>query len=463
MGFALKGFMMGAATAVSEKLDADEKAARDAAKFSATNLFKTYEENKKKTEEQVNQYTNNIALLKTNFKGLTEDQLYAGATNKAFMDGVNAAVKERDIDLTKIDATKLIKLADTASTGKTAEQQVRKLFDQSNVTPPTPIPEGLGFFRTRAATIQQQEFERSAQALGVEGGALRGSALARMPVQPTPSAEFNMTELGKRKTLQEQKELVATEIIKATNAGDDVALSKAKEDATRIIMAEELAGVRNKNEQQIQSELITKIQSAKDPKEKTILTAELRQRQVLSKLPGEGQEKVSQSNLITVASKAITSAVSDRLPPGSFVINTDAQGNQTLAPKDIVSAKTFNEAVTAGRTAVIKEMTGPDGKPRDQLHRNALISIGVGFDDNGKAVLPVRANGVPTEPAAPASPAAPAASTPAQKPATTAQPTTAKPLPYTADGSADKAKLVKGQAYDDGSGNVKTWTGIGWK
>ena len=62
-----------------------------------------------------------------------------------------------------------------------------------------------------------------------------------------------------------------------------------------------------------------------------------------------------------------------------------------------------------------------------------------------------------------AKPAAPAASTPAQKPATTAEPTTAKPLPYTADGSADKAKLVKGQAYDDGNGNVKTWTGIGWK
>lgn len=460
MGFALKGFVMGAATAVSEKLDADEKAAREAAKFSANNLFKTYEENKKKTEEQVNQYTNNIATLKTNFRGLTEEQLYAGATNKAFMDGVNAAIKERDIDLTKIDATKLIKLADTASTGKTAEEQVRKLFDQTNASAPTPIPEGLGFFRTRAAKIQQQEFERSAQALGVEPSALRGSALAKMPVQPTPSAEFNMAELGKRKTLQEQKELAAGEIIKATNAGDEVALAKAKEDASRIRMAEELAGVHNKTEPQIQSELITKIQNAKDPKEKTVLTAELRQRQALSKLPGEGQEKVSQSNLITVASKAITSAVADKLPPGSFVINTDAQGNQTLAPKDIVSAKQFNEAVTAGRTAVIKEMTGPDGKPKDQLHRNALISIGVGFDDNGRAVLPVRTNAVPTEPAAPA---APAASTPAQKPATTAQPTAAKPLPFTAEGAPDKAKLVKGQAYDDGNGNVKTWTGIGWK
>jgi hypothetical protein len=457
MGFALKGFVMGAAAAVGEKLDADEKAAREAAKLSATNLFKTYEANKIKTEEQVTKYTNNIALLKTNFKGLTEDQLYAGATNNAFMEGVTAAVKERNIDLSKIDTNQLIKIADTAPTKETAEQRVRKLFDESNVQPMQAAPQGLGYFRDRQANIQQQEFQRTAKALGIEPAALMASGKAKMPVAGVPDAEFNVAILNKVKTLQEQKDLIASEIVEAKRSNDEVRLAKATEDADRIRIAEDLTAKSSKTEDQIQTDLRNRIMSTNSLKEKTILTAELRQRQVLSKLPGEGQEKVSQSNLITVASKAITAAVSDRLPPGSFVITTDAQGNQSLAPKDIVSAKTFNEAVTAGRTSVIKEMTGSDGKPRDQLHRNALISIGVGFDDQGRAVLPASGGTPPPAAAKPAAPTTPA------KPATTAQPTTAMALPYTKDGAADKGKLIKGQAYDDGNGNVKTWTGIGWK
>lgn len=458
MGFALKGFIMGAATAVGEKLDQDEKAARETAKLSATNLFKSYEENKKKTQEQIAQYTNNIATLKSNFKGLTEDQLYAGATNKAFMEGVAAAVKERDIDLTKIDTNKLIQIADTAPSGKTAEERVRQLFDQSNAQPLPAIPEGLGFFRTRQEQIQRQEFERSAKALGVTPEALRSASSVKEPVAGVPTAQFDMTSLMKTKSLQQQKDEVARQIVIAQENKDDAALAAAKESASRIKMAEDLTMKGNKTEDQIQTDLRNQIMGSKDPKEKAVLTAELRQRQILSKLPGEGQEKVSQANLITVATKAVTAAVADALPPGSFVITTDAQGNQTLAPKDIVSAKQFNEATTAGRKAVIKEMTTEDGKPRSEMHRNALISIGVGFDENGRAVAPkvgVQPTPVDTPPPSPAKPAASAA--PA---APAAQ--TALPLPFTAEGAPDKAKLVKGQAYVD-NGVVKTWTGMGWK
>lgn len=426
MGFALKGFLAGAATAVSDKLDTDEKAAREAAKFSATNLFKSYEENKKKTQEQLAQYTNNIAMLKTNFKGLTEDQLYAGATNKAFMEGVAAAVKERDIDLTKIDTNKLIQIADTAPSGKKAEERVRQLFDESNAATIPAIPEGLGFFRERQARIQQEEFKRTAQALGVAPESLYGAAKVREPVVSTSGVQFDMTSLMKTKTLQQQKDEVARQIVVAQENKDDVALAAAKESASRIKMAEDLTMKGNKTEDQIQTDLRNQIMGSKDPKEKAVLTAELRQRQILSKLPGEGQEKISQANLITVATKAVTAAVADALPPGSFVITTDAQGNQTLAPKEIVSAKQFNEATTAGRKAVIKEMTTEDGKPRSEMHRNALVSIGVGFDENGRAVAPkvgVQPTPVETPPPtpAPAKPAASATTRPAGVPATAKQ------------------------------------------
>lgn len=455
MGFALKGFIAGAATAISERIDVEEKAAQETAKFSVNNLYKSLEENKKKTREQIAEYTGNLSTLKTHFPGLTEEQLYYGAINPAFMKGVDAKIKEGRLNNKDIDLKQLIDLADTVPTEKKAQERIDALADLTNVKPLQPIPPGMGTYRERA---QQKAFDRYAKSLNLDPATLMAAGQGITTPTVPSTVKFNMEALNKPKTLQEQKELTAAAVIEAKRNNDDVALAKATEDATRIKLAEDLVMKGNKTEDQIQTDLRNQIMASKDPKEKTLLTNELRQRQILSKLPGEGQEKVSQSNLITVATKAVTAAVADALPPGSFVITTDAQGNQTLAPKDIVSAKQFNEATTAGRRAVIKEMTTEDGKPRSEMHRNALISIGVGFDENGRAVAPkvgVQPTPVDTPPPAPAKPAASAA--PA---APAAQ--TALPLPFTAEGAPDKAKLVKGQAYVD-NGVVKTWTGIGWK
>lgn len=459
MGFALKAFATGAATALSEKLDRDEKAAEESAKVTASRLTTKLAEREKETNEKLKGYSTTIGALKAYHTGWTEQQLYNIARNPLVAEQTLSAFKEGRIDPATFDPQKYANLADVVPNQKEAMARITEEEKKQQLGAVPSVPSSSFFdLKDRASRIQQDRIAQYAQSLGVTPEQLYGANKAAPIIEGDKGVKYDMSQVTKSQTLEQQRASVVNALRVANESNNPEAIAKATEDASRLRIAEDLAGVNNKSENQVQSELITKIQNAKDPKEKTILTAELRQRQVLSKLPGEGQEKVSQSNLITVASKAITSAVSDRLPPGSFVINTDAQGNQTLAPKDIVSAKTFNEAVVAGRTAVIKEMTGSDGKPKDQLHRNALISIGVGFDDNGRAVAPAT-----TPPAAPAKPAAPAASTPAQKPATTAEPTTAKPLPYTADGSADKAKLVKGQAYDDGNGNVKTWTGIGWK
>ncbi len=66
MGFALKGFLMGAATAVSEKIDVDQKQAEEAGKLSALNLHKVYEENKKRNEIQIKDKAVQIKLNEVN-------------------------------------------------------------------------------------------------------------------------------------------------------------------------------------------------------------------------------------------------------------------------------------------------------------------------------------------------------------------------------------------------------------
>lgn len=453
MGFMLKAFVTGAAGALSEKLDQDEKTAQESAKIVTAKLTNRLIERNKEIEEKVNGQSKTIDALKA-YAPFTESQLYAIARNPLVAEETLAAFKEGRVDPARFNPETFVKLADSVPDKRTAKERVRDEYSKQELGTVPAIPQEAGFLDARAARIQQQQVAKIAAAYGTTPEQLYGAAKPLRSADVNEGATFDMTQVAKARTLDQQRSQVLSDLMKAQQSGDSKEIARATEGASRLRISEDMAGISNKSENQIQSDLITKIQSAKDPAQKNILTAELRQRQILSKLPGEGQEKVSQSNLITVASKAITAAVSDRLPPGSFVITTDAQGNQTLAPKDIVSAKTFNEAVVAGRTAVIKEMTGADGKPRDQLHRNALISIGVGFDDNGRAVLPTT-GGKPEVPA----PAAPAAA----KPATTAQPTTARALPYTADGAPDKGKLVKGQAYDDGNGNVKTWTGMGWK
>jgi hypothetical protein len=460
MGFALKAFVTGAAGALSEKLDQDEKTAQESAKIVTSRLTNRMIERNKEIEEKVNGQSKTIDALKA-YAPFTEAQLYAIARNPLVAEETLSAFKEGRVDAARFNPETFVKMADSVPDKRTAKERIREEYSKQELGSVPAIPADAGFLSSRAARIQQQEVAKIAAAYGTTPEQLYGAAKPLRAPEANDGATFDMAQVAKARTLEQQRSQVVSDLMKAKESGNEDAIAKAMEGASRLRISEDLAGVSNKSENQIQSDLITKIQSAKDPAQKTILTAELRQRQTLSKLPGEGQEKVSQSNLITVASKAVTAAVSDRLPPGSFVITTDAQGNQSLAPKDIVSAKTFNEAVTAGRTAVIKEMTGGDGKPRDQLHRNALISIGVGFDDNGRAIMPTT-GGKPEIPA-PVAPAAPVAATPAPaKPATTAQPTTAKALPYTPEGAPDKGKLVKGQAYDDGNGNVKTWTGMGW-
>jgi len=430
MGFALKGFLMGAATAVSEKIDVDQKQAEETGKLSALNLHKVYEENKKKNEIQIKEATDNVNTLRAYFPNASEEQLVAASTNKGVMEGFSTFAKDRNFDPTKFSIDNIVKVSDTAPSGKKAEEMIRSAYDKQNIKPAVAIPEGLGFFRTRQAELQQQAFERSAKALGVSADVLRGVTTTSSTPDFGITAEYNMSLFNKQKDFNTQKNEAMVKLQEAKASGDPTKIALASEDAIRFKMTEEAFQIKDKTEPQIQSELISKITEAgksKNTKLQASLTAELRQRQILAKLPGEGQEKITQSNLIVIASKAVTAAVGDALPPGSFVITQNQDGSTTLAPKATTSAKLYKDAIETGRRAVIKEMTDPKtGLPISEMHRNALISIGVGFDQNGKAVsTPSTPTPAPTTPAAAPTRTVPAAPAPAANVAPT---TPARPL-----------------------------------
>jgi hypothetical protein len=128
--------------------------------------------------------------------------------------------------------------------------------------------------------------------------------------------------------------------------------------------------------------------NAKTPKEKAKLKAELRTLQDLWANPSlkvlSPDEKVTTGNKLTAYKGIVNSTIENYLPPGSFIIKE----NGDLEVKELGQSAKFAQGKQAGREAAIRFGTGPDGKPKSIQDQLALASIGVQFDENGKAYAP---------------------------------------------------------------------------
>jgi hypothetical protein len=179
-----------------------------------------------------------------------------------------------------------------------------------------------------------------------------------------------------------------------------------------------------------------------------LLTGELKQREQLLDKQETNVEKISAANYISAATKGVASAVQDSMPPGSFITITNADGSTSVQPKDLASEKLYRQGINNGRNAVIAQMTGQDGKPKSELHKTALISIGVVFDQNNVARLPATGGASPAEtpvvtPAAPvATPTTAASAAPAPAPA---KPPAAQRRPSQAEFDAKWATMQPGE------------------
>jgi hypothetical protein len=136
-------------------------------------------------------------------------------------------------------------------------------------------------------------------------------------------------------------------------------------------------------------------------------------------------DKISQANLIVTASKAMEATFKSYLPQGSFTTKENLDGTVSLQVASFVKPEQEAKALEAGRSVLIKEMT-INGKPKSEMHKNALMSAGLQFDKDGNTVNPkiqYGSGGGTPAPAAPSpnsprlgTPAAPAA-TPREAPA----------------------------------------------
>lgn len=415
MSFMLKSFIGGAAEGLTSKLKQDEKEAQELAKVQFATLYKTDQENRAKREELRNKLTSNVEFVKGYFPQLTGDQLFETAKNTAVMDKLVQISKERDFDPSKVNPNELVEITRKA-TGLNADVLIKDMIDKSIVTAPTEkIPEGLGMFERRSRTLSEEAFNRQAAALGVSPEALRGASQYKTPALES-QAKFNLSVLAKPVGFEQRLAEAKAGLVDALASGDEAKIRDANLNATRFKVAEDMFRVDPKQtEADIQTALSNKIVAANkqgDKKTEAALTAELRMRQELMKRPGEDKEKVTQANYIVIATRAMTSAIENVLPPGSFVTTQSADGTTSLQPKDLASEKLFRQGQTAGRAAVVAEFTDPKtGLPKSDMHKNAMISIGIQFDQEGKPVVGAATPAPAAAPAASGSSAAPRAGT----------------------------------------------------
>jgi hypothetical protein len=337
-------------------------------------------------------------------------------------------------------------------------------------------PEGASFLEKRTARNNLITAKQTAAKLGVSLEDLLST------YKPSSSFVSNMgrvdpSALTKPEDFDKMEKRLKSEFVKAQQSGDPEAISKADANIGRLVILNEKMRLEKKSEAEIQSDMVTDIQKAKSEgtpasqsKAKN-LEALLQQRKVLLQaLPTVTAEKTSQSNWITIANRAVSSRM-EELIPGKFISTVALDGTITMTPKSIGSTE-FQAAMTKAKSEVVNDFTS-NGAPKSEFHKNALISIGVGFRDGRPVVggnvlttADVEAQKAAAAASATAPVPAPAPTAPVV-PASTASgratPTPALPLPYTPEGQPDTSKLIAGKTYRSSTGGTRKWNGTSWE
>lgn len=326
-------------------------------------------------------------------------------------------------------------------------------------------PEGASFFEKRTARNNLLVAKQTAAKLGVSLEDLMST------YKPASSFVSNMgrvdpSALTKAEDFDKMEKRLKAEFLSAQQSNDPEAIAKADANIGKLVILNEKLRVEKKSEAEIQSDMVTDIQKARaggETAKAKNLEALLQQRKVLLQAlptPTAG-EKTTQSNWITIANRAV-SARMEELIPGKFISTVAMDGTITMTPKSIGDTE-FKAAMTKAKNEIVNDFT-VKGVPKSELHKNALISIGVNFRD-GKPVVGgnvlTTADVQATKDASAATAPAPAASPrlgastrsgPMAPPPKPAAPAEALPAPKT---QAEYNAIPKGTRYMDTDGKEK--------
>lgn len=408
------GFAKGMVETITEK--EKEQAAMTAA--SVQNMYHNVQEKKKELAKQAEQYRGTVSELGSFvFKGGTkfnDQQLITLASNPEMAKDIVKRLRD-DPELSARLTPDFFKAAASAPTNVNAADYMDQLFKVKAVA--SDQTKELFNASNKEGSIVDKLVAGNGYAQAQKAAAKYGMTLEQMvgyqsletKRAPNMIGEMDYSQLAKTKGFDD---VVSQTKLEYVNADTEDAKKQAAAKLATLNTADAAMKLAGKTtEEDKRSKLADEAQDpTRTAQQRAISAALLQQRVKMMSNPKENnEEKVTQANLITVASRGFASTV-ESLAPGKFITSTDMQGNITVVPKGIADNQ-MKAAYSQARNGIINEFTTPDGKPKSVTARNALVSIGVQFDADGKAI-PAKPESVlmGTAPAAPAP--APAATSP---------------------------------------------------
>jgi len=400
MAFRLSSFLGGAAKGATDLIEEREKENALQIKESIKNMYHNYAEYRKETDKKKEEIRETVGSLRS-FK---------------FADG-------------PLDEKELIALASDLPTAKSIAEEFRKNpeklegLSKSFIKATGNIPEGMTFNDYvnqygKVAKMDATEFEQAASSkqdgflnklvygnnvtkirnaaakYGVSAEELYNVGAAKGSKSFPALLEVDYAKLKDKPDFKKIESDAQVAMLTARQSGTEDEQAKAAANLGHIVFIKDFGEKKDKTQNQIEADYanqVIKLKQEGKPKEAAAKEAELRQWQKLVANPAMSTktdaDKISQANLIVAASRTIESTLKNFLPPGSFITTVNPDGTSNIEVKDLASSGKAALGFAAGRDVLIKEMT-TNGKPRSEMHKNALMSAGVQFDKDGNAVNP---------------------------------------------------------------------------
>ena len=400
MGFKLGAFLGGAAKGATDLIEEREKENALQIKESIKNMYHNYAEYRKETEKKKEEIRETVGSLRS-FK---------------FADG-------------PLDDKELIALASDLPTAKSIAEEFKKNpeklegLSKSFIKATGKIPEGMTFNDYvnqygKVAKMDATEFEQAASSkqdgffnkmvygnnvnkirnaaakYGVSAEELYNVGAAKGSKSFPALLEVDYAKLKDKPDFKKIESDAQVAMYRAKQEGTDDEQAKAAANLGHITYIQEFGNKKGKSQGEIEADYanqVIKLKQEGKPKEAIAKERELRDWQRLVANPATAgktdADKISQANLIVAASRTMESTLKNYLPPGSFITTSNPDGTTNIEVKDLASSGKAALGFTAGRDVLIKEMT-TNGKPRSEMHKNALMSAGVQFDQDGNAVNP---------------------------------------------------------------------------
>lgn len=386
-------FAGGFAKGMSEQITKKEEDQAALTANSIANMYHNVQAKKKEMETQKEAARGIVSELGSftfkDGKKFDDRQLITLASNPEMSKDIIKRLRD-DPELSARITPDFFKAAETAPTGVKAADYLDNLFkvpvaakEQTQALFNAASKEG-GLVDKLVAQNGYAQAAKAAAKYGMSLEQLVGYQSVMSKRDTTMIGDVDYSKLAKSKTMEQVESDAQVSALNATTP-EDKQQAANKLAQIKIVKAATDLG-HKKTEEDIRSDLVNQAQDpTKSAQERALAAALVQQRVKLMHNPKENnEEKVTQANLITIASRGFASTV-ESLAPGKFITSSDLQGNITITPKGIADNQ-MKTAYAQSRNAIINEFTTPDGMPKSVTAKNALISIGVTFDQNGKAV-----------------------------------------------------------------------------